>query len=216
MTTHVSVPNVSPGISVTVPAGLQGARIRFRVWRRTRPFWAGLWTMVGGAVIAYVPATAFRFMMFGGTLLWAGITVGVLVAVFGLFLWVQPQYRSLLGVLIVVLSLLSFFTSDFGGFFIGMLVAMVGGSMALAWTVATPKASDEAETDERRVAEVDFASAGSRPQAAAMVRSSPIGAWPMPVTFHSMKWGQAAHPRTSELWRTWQGVYPGYRLPRSA
>ena len=214
MSTHVSVPATTSGMTFEVSSVLHRARVRFRVWRGVRPFWAGLWAIVGGLIVAYVPATAFKFVMFGGTLLWAGITVGVLIAVFGLFLWIQPQFRALLGVMILVLSLLSFFTSDFGGFFIGMLTAMVGGSMALAWTVTTPEASDEAVSDEGRVVNVDFTAAASRPQTAAMVKSSVIGVWPMPVQFHPIRTRDALGTRA--MWRTWQGVYPGYRLRRSA
>jgi hypothetical protein len=111
------------------------ARAGFRTWRRTRPFWAGVWTMLGGAIIAYVPGTAIQFV-FSTTSIAIGVTVGVVIGVCGLCLWAQPQLRFLLGVVILVLSLVSFVTSDFGGFFVGMLLSIIGGALATAWVPA--------------------------------------------------------------------------------
>ena len=111
---------------------LGAARAGFRTWRRTRPFWAGFWTMLGGAIIAYVPGTAIQFV-FATTSIAIGVTVGVVIGVCGLTLWVQPQLRFPLGVVILVLSLVSFVTSDFGGFFVGMFLSIIGGSLATAW-----------------------------------------------------------------------------------
>lgn len=113
---------------------LQRARLAFRQWRRRRPFWAGLWAIVGGAIIAYVPATAFKFSLVPGSLIWLGVLVGVLIAVFGLFVWLQPSLRYLLGTLIIVFALGSFMSSDFGGLLVGMLLGLVAGALAIAWT----------------------------------------------------------------------------------
>jgi uncharacterized protein DUF6114 len=109
------------------------ARVAFRRWRRTRPFWAGVWSILSGTILAYVPATSFKFLLLPGSLLWVGVLVGTLVAVFGVLLWVQPQFRVILGVLIVLLAMVSFITSDFGGFLVGMLTGIIGGSMGAAW-----------------------------------------------------------------------------------
>lgn len=111
---------------------LGAVRAGLRTWRRTRPFWAGFWTMLGGAIVAYVPGTAIQFV-FATTSIAIGVTVGVVIGVCGLTLWVQPQLRFPLGVVILVLSLVSFVTSDFGGFFLGMFLSIIGGSLATAW-----------------------------------------------------------------------------------
>jgi hypothetical protein len=116
---------------------LRGGRQAFRQWRRRRPFWGGLWAILGGAIIAYVPGTAFKFSLVPGSLIWLGVLVGVLIAVFGLFLWLQPSLRYLLGALIIVFSLGSFMSSDFGGLIIGMVLGLVAGALALAWTPLT-------------------------------------------------------------------------------
>jgi len=130
--------------------GLTRLRMGFRRFRRTRPFWAGVWTMLGGAVLTYVPGTSIKFVFALGNLLWAGILVGALVLLFGLFLWLQPQFRYILGTLIILLSLFSFVTSDFGGFFIGMLLGMIGGSLAIAWVPNAPPSWRERRRARRR------------------------------------------------------------------
>lgn len=112
---------------------LHVARLAFRRWRKTRPFWAGIWTMLGGALIAYVPATAFKFFLMASGSLVLGVLVGVFIGVSGLMLWFIKPLRIFLGVVIVLLSLASFMTSDFGGLILGMLMGLIGGSLALAW-----------------------------------------------------------------------------------
>jgi hypothetical protein len=112
---------------------VQSARLAFRNWRRSRPFWAGVWAMLGGALIAYVPATAFKFFLIANSSLIIGVLVGALVGGFGLMLWFVRAIRLPLGVMIILLSLVSFFTSDFGGLLLGLLMGLIGGSLALAW-----------------------------------------------------------------------------------
>ena len=112
---------------------VRSARLAFRNWRRTRPFWAGVWAMLGGALIAYVPATAFKFFLIANSSLIIGVLVGALVGVFGLLLWFAKAIRVPLGIMIILLSLASFFTSDFGGLLLGMLMGLIGGSLAIAW-----------------------------------------------------------------------------------
>lgn len=118
--------------------GPHRTRMAFRRWRRSRPFWGGFLTLLGGAIITLGPASAYKVMLQAGTVIWEGILVGALIAILGLFLWFQPAMRHFFGVLVVVLSLVSFITSDVGGFFIGMLLAMTGGSMAFAWVPVDP------------------------------------------------------------------------------
>jgi len=113
---------------------LRRMRARFRGWRRTRPFWCGLWCLIGGCLIAFGPATAIRVILIAGTTVWLGIVVGVIVAVMGLFLWFTPHLRQIAGILAVVFSMVSLLTSDYGGFLIGLILGTVGGALGFAWT----------------------------------------------------------------------------------
>jgi len=95
-------------------APLRWLRSAFRAWRRTRPFWGGLWCILGGIIIAYGPTTAFRVILVAGTTVWLGILMGVLVIVMGLFLWFAPHLRQLTGILAAAFAMVSLVTSDYG------------------------------------------------------------------------------------------------------
>ena len=123
---------------------LHRPRLAFRHWRRTRPFWAGFWVLLGGILILYFPLTAIRLMFISGQVVWLAILVGVLIALCGLFLWIEPNLRRLISALAVVLGVLSLVTSDIGGFIIGLLLTLVGGSMGLAWMPVKLKAAKAA------------------------------------------------------------------------
>jgi hypothetical protein len=85
------------------------------------------------------PVTAFQAILVAGQVVWVGILVGVLIWAFGLFLWFAPSQRSVVSVLIVVLACASFISSDLGGFFIGMILAITGGAMGFAWVPSKVK-----------------------------------------------------------------------------
>jgi hypothetical protein len=112
---------------------LQRTRAAFRTWRKARPFWGGLWCVLGGAAMAYGPTTAIKVVLISGTVVWAGILVGLLVAMMGLFLWFTPHLRHLVGIVAVLLSIVSLLTSDYGGFGIGLVLGTVGGALGFAW-----------------------------------------------------------------------------------
>jgi hypothetical protein len=118
---------------------LHRPRLAFRRWRRSRPFWGGLWSILGGLIILAGPATAFKVILVAGQIVWVGILVGVLISAFGLLSWFAPSQRQVAGILIVVLGSASFISSDLGGFFIGMLLAIIGGAMAFAWVPSKVK-----------------------------------------------------------------------------
>jgi len=120
----------------------------FGRWRRSRPFWAGLWAIVGGTLIAFGPLTAIKLLFLSGQAVWVGALVGILIVVCGLFFWIEPRFSKLIGALIDVLAVISLITSDLGGFFIGMLLALLGGSMGLAWVAMAPKEPRPGAADE--------------------------------------------------------------------
>ncbi len=116
--------------------GVHRLRLGFRRWRRSRPFWGGLWAILGGLMMLSGPATAIK-VLFISNIVWTGITVGLVVASLGALSWMTPGLRHLYGVLIVIGSLISLVTSDIGGFVIGMLLGVLGGSMVFAWVPLT-------------------------------------------------------------------------------
>lgn len=109
-------------------------RSRFWHWRHSRPFWGGVWSLLGGLIVLAGPALAVKLIMVAGQIIWLGILVGLLIAVCGIFLWIEVGLRRVISALIILLALVSLITSDLGGFFIGMLLSLLGGSMGMAWT----------------------------------------------------------------------------------
>src|SRR5215469_8262145 len=118
--------------------GLHNSRLGFRRWRRSRPFWGGVWAILGGLIILYMPTMAIKLLLASGTTVLVGILNGALIAIFGLFLWFAPSLRQIVGVLIAMLAIASLITADFGGFLIGMIVAAIGGALGFAWVPVEP------------------------------------------------------------------------------
>ncbi|MEU0332476.1 DUF6114 domain-containing protein [Streptomyces sp. NPDC006193] len=119
------------------PGQFTRRRQQFRAWRGNRPFWAGLYIMLGGFPIMYFPYAHLRFGQLTvamATTAGAGsLIIGVLLVVLGLTLWFQQHVRVFSGVAAILLALVSIPVSNFGGFIIGFLLALVGGAMAVAW-----------------------------------------------------------------------------------
>lgn len=117
-------------------------RLRFRAWRGHRPFWAGLFTMLGGLPIAYFPYATFKLGTMSiamATTAGAGsLIIGVLLVTLGLTMWFQYATRIFAGVAAIVLSLVSLVVSNIGGFIFGFLFALVGGALAVSWVPGAP------------------------------------------------------------------------------
>ncbi|MEU5365487.1 DUF6114 domain-containing protein [Streptomyces sp. NPDC005925] len=112
-------------------------RQQFRAWRGLRPFWAGLFVMLGGLPIAYFPYANLQIghlTLAMATTAGAGsLIIGVLLVVLGFSLWFQKHVRVFAGVAAILLALVSIPVSNLGGFLIGFLFALIGGAMAVSW-----------------------------------------------------------------------------------
>ncbi|MGW0467433.1 DUF6114 domain-containing protein [Streptomyces sp. NPDC003027] len=126
-------------------------RLRFRAWRGDRPFWAGLFTMIGGVPIAYLPYGDMRLgnmTLAMATTAGAGaLIIGVLLVTLGLTMWFQPVVRVFAGVAAIVLALVSIPVSNFGGLVVGFLFSLVGGGLSASWAPGVPveESTEEAE-----------------------------------------------------------------------
>lgn len=118
-------------------------RLRFRDWRRTRPFWAGLFTLLGGVPIAYFPYATLKLGTMSiamATTAGAGsLIIGVLLITLGLTMWFQQATRIFAGVAAIILALVSLVVSNIGGFLMGFLLALIGGALAVSWAPAKPQ-----------------------------------------------------------------------------
>ncbi|MGI5445567.1 DUF6114 domain-containing protein [Streptomyces sp. CA-243310] len=122
-------------------------RHHFRAWRGQRPFWAGLFTLVGGIPIMYFPYADLRLgnvsLAMATTTGSSSLIIGVLLVTLGLALWFQQTIRVFAGVAAILLALLSLPVSNLGGFFIGFLFSLLGGTLALSWAPGKPVAEEE-------------------------------------------------------------------------
>ncbi|MEU1023955.1 DUF6114 domain-containing protein, partial [Streptomyces sp. NPDC005904] len=120
-------------------------RRSFWGWRGRRPFWGGLLTMLGGLPIMYFPyanLTLGTMTIRMATTAGAGsLIIGVLLVVLGLTMWFQPHSRIFAGVAAILLALVSLVVSNFGGFVIGFLLALLGGALGVSWAPARPAAA---------------------------------------------------------------------------
>ena len=136
----------SPSLLVAARARLAGWRRGFRHWRRTRPFWAGVITLAAAYELIAVPN-----LKFGGLTIQQGIAgiatwlMAALMALMAMVMWFQPHLRVIAGISTILFALASFLTSNLGGFLLGMLLGLVGGSLAVAWDVKKPTAEAPAE-----------------------------------------------------------------------
>lgn len=120
-------------------------RAAFRAWRRSRPFWGGLLLVISGLELVALPLSgvlvhgALKLVIYIGIGGVFGVLIGILLVAAGIMCWISPAQRVFYGIAGIVLGVLSFPASNLGGFFLGMLLAIVGGSLAFAWTRAEPQ-----------------------------------------------------------------------------
>ncbi|OKI19437.1 DUF6114 domain-containing protein [Streptomyces sp. CB03911] len=125
-------------------------RLRFRSWRRTRPFWAGLLAMIAGVPIMYLP---YAHLSLGGmtvamsTTAGAGsLIIGILLMVLGLTAWFQPAVRVFAGVATTLLTLVSIPVSNLAGFGLALIPGLVGGGLMVSWAPLKERAATDLPT----------------------------------------------------------------------
>ncbi|WP_405388539.1 DUF6114 domain-containing protein [Streptomyces sp. NBC_01102] len=129
----------------------------FRTWRGNRPFWAGLFTILGGVPIAYFP---YANMHLGNmtiamsTTAGAGsLIIGILLITLGLTMWFHHIVRVFAGVAAILLALISIPVANIGGFLIGFVFSLLGGALSISWAPADPEAGTTAPEPKARTFE---------------------------------------------------------------
>ncbi|WP_406345403.1 DUF6114 domain-containing protein [Streptomyces sp. NBC_00648] len=130
------MPTRSAGQALVRRLPLPDARRAARRWRRTRPFWAGLFLVLGGAELLLVPLSPLTILVSLGLGGIAAIGIGLALIVAGLFLWFLPHTRHYVSINALLLSVLSFVATNLGGFLVGMGLGIAGSAMGFAWTPA--------------------------------------------------------------------------------
>ena len=73
---------------------VRSARLWFRAFRRTRPFWGGLWCIAAGAWIVRSMFFTFVLAVSGGWSYSAGYILGGALVLFGLVAWFGRETRG--------------------------------------------------------------------------------------------------------------------------
>ncbi|MFH8367499.1 DUF6114 domain-containing protein [Streptomyces sp. NPDC018031] len=113
--------------------------LRWRRWRRSRPFWGGLVTVAAGAEISSIPLAPLKVMVLQGVTGIVSVLIGLVLIVLGLSAWFAPHHRGLAGVLAVLVAAAALVLSNLGGFFLGTIAGVIGGSLIFAWQPVPPK-----------------------------------------------------------------------------
>ncbi|HEX6484996.1 MAG TPA: DUF6114 domain-containing protein [Ktedonobacteraceae bacterium] len=105
---------------------------KFRLWRHTRPLAGSILMFLGSLFLLALPIyfLSFAFLL---NSLWASMLLGGLLLVMALIPLFLPSYAVITGSIGIVISLVSFITSSFGGFGFGMLLGIIGSTLSIAW-----------------------------------------------------------------------------------
>lgn len=123
--------NLDLGYVFSLIAGVlivAGSAIAFSLAGTGRPFF---WGMMGGYAsnVPYMMGGYYTYgMMYG--LEFLGVIAGTLVVVFAILMRSKPADRKIFAVLVLAFSLVSL--AGMGGFFVGAILGLIGGVLALS------------------------------------------------------------------------------------
>jgi len=123
-------------------------RERFKSWRARRPFWGATLCILSGLIILWVPAKLYEVAAAPGSILFVGFFLGGLTLLMGVLSYIMPRLSTLLGILAIFASVLSIMGA-LGGFLIGTILGIIGGSMLIAWKpeIASKPAEQASKND---------------------------------------------------------------------
>ena len=127
---------------------------RFSRWRKNRPFFGGVFTLISGIAMlipTYLSFKVSNIIIQVATL--SGVStalIGILLIVAGLAMWFKPDIRLFSGVAAIVLGIVALPMSNLGAFGIGTLTAVIGGSLALAFTEEEQPSKDKKSKRKKR------------------------------------------------------------------
>ncbi|MEV4842197.1 DUF6114 domain-containing protein [Micromonospora matsumotoense] len=124
---------------VRAGGGPGGGWRSFRRWRRSRPFWGGLLTVLAGVEMFASTRMTLNGLSFssGATGLYSLLIPSILVTC-GLLLWWSPGQRLFYSIVAAVTTIYSLIGLNLGGFFVGLLLGLVGSALGFAWTPVRP------------------------------------------------------------------------------
>jgi len=132
-------------------------RKRFKNWRARRPFLGATLCIFSGLIILYVPAQLYELAATPGNMLFVGFFLGGLTLLMGVLSYIMPRLSTLLGILAIFASVLSIMGA-LGGFLIGTILGIIGGSMLIAWKPVIADNVSQVQSSGDHTAEKEVAS----------------------------------------------------------
>lgn len=130
------------------PGGTAQAWRTFRRWQRSRPFWGGLFIALAGvAMFASTRMTINGLSFHSGATGLLSLLIPVILVTCALLLWLSPAQRLFYSVVAAVTTVYSLIGLNLGGFFVGLLLGIVGSALAFAWTPIRPAPADAEQAD---------------------------------------------------------------------
>ncbi|MFJ3232030.1 DUF6114 domain-containing protein [Streptomyces sp. NPDC086787] len=111
----------------------RGMRLAFRRWRARRPFWGGLLLALGGAEVLLTMKASVKVVLHIGMQGLAGYLLPTVMLLCGLLTLFSPGQRLFYSLVGVLVSLGTWITSNLGGFFLGLLLGLVGSCLTFGW-----------------------------------------------------------------------------------
>ncbi|MBQ1022220.1 hypothetical protein KBX71_30695 [Micromonospora sp. D93] len=136
------------------PGGPAQAWRLFRRWQRSRPFWGGLLIVLAGLeMFASTRMTLNGLSFHSGATGLLSLLIPIILVTCGLLLWLTPAQRLFYSVVAAVTAVYSLIGLNLGGFFVGLLLGIIGSALAFAWTPIrpAPPAQRQAETEQDTV-----------------------------------------------------------------
>ncbi|RZT81634.1 hypothetical protein EV382_4919 [Micromonospora violae] len=130
------------------PGGPAQAWRLFRRWQRSRPFWGGLLIALAGLeMFASTRMTLNGLSFHSGATGLLSLLIPVILVTCGLLLWFTPAQRLFYSIVAAVTAVYSLIGLNLGGFFVGLLLGIVGSALAFAWTPIRPAPPEPVEAD---------------------------------------------------------------------
>ncbi|MFI7302939.1 DUF6114 domain-containing protein [Micromonospora aurantiaca] len=112
----------------------------FRRWQRSRPFWGGLLLILAGVeMLASTRLTLNGLSFSSGATGLLSLLIPAILVTCGVLLWLSPPQRLFYSIVAAITTVYSLIGLNLGGFFLGLLLGIVGSALAFAW-VPTPPA----------------------------------------------------------------------------
>ncbi|MEU4797525.1 DUF6114 domain-containing protein [Streptomyces sp. NPDC023327] len=114
-----------------------------RVRRGHRPRGAIVCVAAAGAEIGYFPLAQVGLLPVQGVSGAATVMLALALVGCAVHLWTAPARARFSGAAAIALGVLSYPFANLGGFLLGMLLALVGGALAVAWRPASLQAAGD-------------------------------------------------------------------------